>query len=99
MAEEKTEAKSKTGKATKTNATQPIVMYVGPTIPNIVTCNSIFNNGIPNMLEQMIVKLPVIKALIVPVETLTTIRSEINKKNSATNLCYEKVLNYIKGGE
>lgn len=75
------------------------VIYIGPSIPGVVTTNTIFNNGISTELETLKGKLPAIKELIVPVDKLVAARAKLRDRKSATSICYEKALLYTEKGE
>lgn len=95
-----TTKKTATRVATASVKTVPVtVVYIGPTIPGVVTTNTIFNNGISNELQILTGELPAIKELIVPVDKLVGARAKLRDRKSATSICYEKALLYAKKGE
>lgn len=73
-----------------------VEQYIGPTIPGVAVTCTVYNNGIPKELQEEINKVPAIRSLIVPVTKLAAARKEINQKNSALRVCYEKVEQHIK---
>lgn len=75
------------------------VVYIGPTIPGIATANTIYNNGLPEMLLKEIEKCRPVGSLIVPVRGLAEARKDLDRKGSVTAICYEKAAAYIKGGK
>lgn len=85
-------AKSTKDKATTTNT----VVYIGPTIPGVVTGNRIFSNGINKELKEEVDKMPTIGNLIVPISGLAKARNQLSKKDTPMNICYEKVQQYLK---
>lgn len=67
------------------------VIYIGPTINEVVASNTIFNNGISKELEDTIKEIPAVRKLIIPISQLSAARIQINAKNSALAVCYENV--------
>jgi hypothetical protein len=72
------------------------LMYIGPTIPNVVSKNTVFNNGLPDALEKKKEEMPVLAQLIVPVESLSEARKNLAKSNSAIGTCYQQVLSDLQ---
>ncbi|OYP43550.1 hypothetical protein C8E03_110120 [Lachnotalea glycerini] len=67
------------------------VVYIGPTIENIVTQNIVFNNGIPQYLREEMLKQPLISNLIVPIGQLAGARSELRNPQSTLSIVYNKI--------
>lgn len=90
---------TKSAKTTAANTAPSIMVYAGPTISGVVTANTVFNNGITTELQELALKVPAVKALIVPVEKLGESRAQLNNATSAISICYARVLEYTKKGE
>lgn len=75
----------------KNTETSEILIYVGPTIPNVISTNSIFNNGIPKQLQELISIKPYVSALLVPIEKLAQARVELRNPGSAFSVLYKKI--------
>ena len=74
------------------------VVYIGPTIPDVVVKNTVFNNGVTQNLESYIEKYSYIKALLVPLEEYSKLLAEAQKSGSSIfNLC-KKVRKDIANG-
>lgn len=78
----------------KAVAKQETVVYVGPTISGVASHNTVFNNGLPQSVQDAITKEPAFKNLLVPVSALAAATSDIANKRGATYVFYEKALNY-----
>ena len=94
--EEKTTAATtkqiaKTVTASSKKVEKSVVIYIGPTIDEVVASNTIFNNGISKELENTIKEIPAVGKLIIPINQLSAARIQINTKNSALAVCYENV--------
>lgn len=76
--------------------TEKTVVYIGPTIGGVVTRNAIFNNGLPKSLKEKTTEIPVLKELIVPIDKLGDAKVNIVKEGSALNICYQKVVEFLK---
>lgn len=94
MSEVKTETKQevKVRQAAKKDAEQKkTVMYIGPSIKNVVSTGSLYNNGLPEKLTQAMEKQPAIKSLIVPLSGLAAAQKELAIPGSALSIIYGKV--------
>lgn len=78
----------------KAVAKQETVVYVGPTIAGVASHNTVFNNGLPQNVQDAITKEPAFKNLLVPIGALAAATSDIANKRGATYVFYEKALNY-----
>ena len=77
--------------ATKVKA--QTVMYVGPSIPNVVQASTVFKDGIlPEALKKCVEEKPYMKKLLVPIKELPAAMKELNS-NSAMNSIYRRVKN------
>lgn len=84
------EAKQKAVK--RETAQKETVMYIGPSIKNVVITGTLYNNGLPEILRSEMEKQPVIGSLIVPMSRLAAAQKEIATPGSALNLIYNKVV-------
>lgn len=89
VAQVQQETKPKTVK--RETAQKETVMYIGPSIKNVVTTGTLYNNGLPEILKSEMEKQPVIGSLIVPMSGLVAAQKEIATPGSALNLIYNKV--------
>lgn len=87
-----TEKKTKK-KATK-EAEKPAVsvMYVGPSIVNVVQKSTVFKDGVyPKALKAFIKEHPYVKKLLVPIDSLKEAMKELAIEKSALSVIYNKV--------
>lgn len=93
MSEAKKEMTRQETKATvKREAAQKETMiYMGPTIQNVVVTGTLFNNGLPGRLLQEMERQPVIGSLIVPVSRAAETQKELAVPGSALATIYEKI--------
>lgn len=68
------------------------LVYIGPSIKNLVSSGTVYNNGVPEALIQEMKEQPVIKSLLVPVEELAEARKELAQPGSALKIIYDKVV-------
>lgn len=68
------------------------VMYVGPTIRNVVAAGSLYSNGLPEKLKKEMEKQPLIKELVVPVERLAEVKKELAIPGSGMAIIYGKII-------
>lgn len=73
-------------------------MYVGPTIPGVVTKNRIYIGNLPAKVEDRKNKDPYFANLLIPVDQLVTARQKLQDKNSVLAVSYLKVMNSLKEG-
>ena len=70
------------------------VMYVGPTIPNLVQNSTTFKNGmLPEALEKCVKEKPYMQKLFVAIEELPAAVKELNDNKSALSAICRKVKN------
>lgn len=83
-------------KATTREVVQPVgpVMYIGPSIANVVQKSTVFKDGIyPEALNNVIKERPYIQRLLVPIDSLSEARKELAIEQSALSVIYNKVKN------
>lgn len=92
-AKKNTEA-GKAKPVTKKPATkEQTVMYIGPSIPNVVQASTVFKDGIlPEALKKCVEEKPYMKKLLVPLEELPAAMKELNS-SSALSAIYRRVKN------
>lgn len=73
-------------------------MYIGPTVPGVVTKNRIYIGKLPDNVEDRKSKDPYFSNLFIPVDQLVTARQNLQDKNSVLAVSYLKVLNSLKEG-
>ena len=72
------------------------VMYVGPSIVNVVQKSTVFKNGVyPEALNNVIKERPYVEKLLVPIDSLSEARKELAIEKSALSVIYNKVKNNI----
>ena len=59
------------------------VIFIGCSIPDIVQQFAIFNNGLPEKINEIVKEFPFIKGLIVPVSIFAKARAELDTPESA----------------
>lgn len=75
------------------------VIYVGPSIKNVVRQHTVYTNGLPVILEEKAKELPAIKKLVVPVSKLTEVREQLKQTGTAYSVFYAQVKEYAEGGK
>lgn len=70
------------------------VVYLGPSIPNVVEHGAIFENAaITKALETKIYEKPLLKSLLIPISGLAKARAELQNAESGISKLYAKALN------
>ena len=87
---------SAAGQTTKA-AQKKTVIYIGPSIKNVVSTGTLYNNGLPKILKEEMTKQPVIKKLIIPVEELSEAQRKLATPGSALATVYGKVITQEDG--
>lgn len=81
--------------AAKVKAKQD-VMYIGPSIPNVVQASTVFKGGIlPEALKKCVEEKPYMKKLLVPIKELPAAMKELHGGKSALSTIYRRVKNEI----
>lgn len=78
--------------AKKEAVQQETVIYIGPSVKNVVTTGTLYNNGLPDILKKEMEKQPVIGNLIIPVSGLAAAQKELKTPGSALAVIYGKVI-------
>lgn len=87
---------SGTGQTAKVTQKKTVI-YIGPSIKNVVSTGTLYNNGLPKILKEEMVKQPVIKKLIIPVEDLSEAQRKLATPGSALATVYGKVITQEDG--
>lgn len=66
-------------------------MYIGPTIPGVVTQNRIFKDVLPERVQKRCEEDVFFKRLIVPVDNLLAARMELQDKSSVLAVSFNRV--------
>lgn len=69
------------------------IVYVGPTIPGVVTRNTTYSE-MPESLKEAAKAAPYLKGLCVPVKNLAVAMEQIRNKTGAFYTLYSKALTY-----
>jgi len=78
---------------------QEQLIYCGPNIPGgILQKYTVYVNGIPRYLSDLLIKCPAIKSLIVPIEQFSQTEQAIKQKGTPQNMFYNQILEYFKKG-
>lgn len=77
--------------AGKKEVKKETVVYIGPSIKNVVSTGTVYNNGLPARLAAEIEKQPAVRNLLVPVSRLAAVQRELSNPGSAVSLIYEKI--------
>lgn len=94
MSEETTKKQETKGKqAAKKEAEAPkTVMYIGPSIKNVVATGTLYNKGLPEKLKQEIDRQPVLQELLIPVDKLAEAQKELASPGSGLAIIYQKII-------
>lgn len=65
------------------------VAYIGPNMPEAKQY-TVFNNGLPAALQEMVKQHPVFRSLVIPVGRLSQACAELSAPGSALNILYKK---------
>lgn len=65
------------------------VVYIGPTIGNIVLTGTAFHGGYPPKVKEEIEKRPYLADLMVPIDTLAEMRKMVRDPESAIGALYQ----------
>ena len=86
----------KTVKAKKTEEVKKTLIYLGPSVGNILVANSVFSEGIPENVKELFENCPAIEKLFCEPSKINEYKNAINDIGSLINLNYRKVLLYLK---
>ena len=77
---------------------KPIVtlVYVGPS-NKIIDSNAVYSNGIPKNISENFKECPSLEKLFVPIDNLVDAQKQLNDKETALSLFYNKAKQYFEG--
>lgn len=77
---------------------QEPVVYVGPTVQNIVVANTVFNNGITEALKNKCAAFPALATMTLPLSEYSQALAELRNPTSALSLLYKKIEEELENG-
>lgn len=72
-------------------AERETVMYIGPSIKDVVLTGTLYNNGLPEPLKREIERRPVVGSMVLPVNGLSKVYRQLAVPGSAWEVLYDKV--------
>ena len=72
------------------------VAYCGPTVKGIAPQYTIFVDGLPEKLKEKVEQVPLLNALIVPLNKLAEMRVKIEQDGTRENILYKKATDLMK---
>ena len=74
------------------------VAYCGPTVKGIAPQYTVFVDGLPEKLKEKVEQVPLLNALIVPLDKLAETRVKIDQEGTRENILYNKAADLMKYG-
>jgi len=72
------------------------VAYCGPTVKGIAPQYTVFVDGLPEKLKEKVEQVPLLNALIVPLDKLAEMRVKIDQEGTRENILYNKAADLMK---
>lgn len=72
------------------------VAYCGPTVKGIAPQYTVFVDGLPEKLKEKVEQVPLLNALIVPLDKLAETRVKIDQEGTRENILYNKAADLMK---
>ena len=72
------------------------VAYCGPTVKGIAPQYTVFVDGLPEKLKEKVERVPLLNALIVPLDKLAETRVKIDQEGTRENILYAKAADLMK---
>lgn len=72
------------------------VAYCGPTVKGIAPQYTVFVDGLPEKLKEKVEQVPLLNALIVPLDKLADMRVKIDQEGTRENILYNKAADLMK---
>ena len=83
-------------KREQTEASIKRVVYCGPTIRGVAKEDTVFIDGIPAALQEMVDRCPAMRHLLVPTSAIAQTRTELRDASSTVSIFYSKAAKFIK---
>lgn len=92
-----TEKKTTAAQEAQTTAeTVGTVAHCGPTVKGIAPQYTVFVDGLPEKLKEKVEQVPLLNALIVPLDKLAETRVKIDQEGTRENILYNKAADLMK---
>lgn len=88
--------KKETKKSKKTVERKVPMMYMGPTVGNVLSQYCIFTNGVPKDVEELMEECPAVKNLLIEVSGINAFETAMHEDGSIQSVYYKKVQEYLK---
>lgn len=72
------------------------VIYMGPAIAGVALPGTVYRNGIPPQLENVVKDFPALKRLLVETGKAQQTRKDLKDPQSAASVCYQSALEYLQ---
>lgn len=72
------------------------VAYCGPTVKGIAPQYTVFVDGLPEKLKEKVEQVPLLNALIVPLDKLAETRVKIDQEGTREDILYNKATDLMK---
>lgn len=82
--------------AEQTAAAPETMVYCGPTIRGIAPQYTVFTAGLPAKLKEKMEEVPIVKALIFPLDKFAEMRAKVEQDGTRENILYKKAENLLK---
>lgn len=70
---------------------EPLV-YCGPSIKNVARQYTVYDGGVPDMLEKFFTEYPIARALLVPMSEFPQLREKLGNKATPENVIFRKIM-------
>lgn len=88
---------NKEGKKSKKITERKVpVIYMGPTVGNVLCQYTVFTDGVPKAMEELMEDCPAVRNLFVEVAKINGFEVEMKEDGSIQSVYYKKVREYLK---
>lgn len=74
----------------------PVSIYIGPSFPGVKRY-TVYDNGLPDELREKLLRYPVFRGLVIPVQGLAQANRGLMERGSAIDMMYKEAERYLRG--
>ena len=91
MSVKETELKEKKEPVQEKEQARQSVVYCGPTVRGVTRQYTVYNNGLPEVMEEFFKKHPAAKRLLVPVDAFAKTRANLETEGTAESIIFNQI--------
>lgn len=96
MSDKKNVKKEELAGTQQAKSEKEVVIWLGPSISGVAMTGTVYKNGLPPQMQKAVDDVPALANLLVPITRAVKVRRDLSNPRSASKICYDRALKYIK---